>query len=283
VTRRRCALSTGRPPSGRSSTTPAAGSGDTAPDEIAILGAGGSDGADGADGSWLLVSLRSEEAGVAAVVLTSARADAFTPADLQLAAALAGEGMVAYEKARLFTQVQLMATTDALTGVANRRHFFALAQRDVGQPADPGPFGAVMIDIDWFKCINDEHGHHTGDQIIAGVADRLRAALRVEDRLCRYGGEEFAVILPAPTPPLSEVCERLRRAVADRPFEIGGADETGSSGGARLSVTISVGGCPFDPATTTLAAALSRADTALYEAKNNGRDAAVLADASTGG
>jgi diguanylate cyclase (GGDEF)-like protein len=156
--------------------------------------------------------------------------------------------------------VQQLATTDALTGVANRRHFtdhaadrIALARRDNQRLA------AMMIDIDHFKKINDTYGHAVGDAVIRSVADTLRANLRDPDILCRYGGEEFAILTGLD--PL-EAGERLRRAIK----------QTGVAGpSGPVAVTVSIGVAELSSA-DGLDALLGRADAALYRAKESGRD-----------
>jgi diguanylate cyclase (GGDEF)-like protein len=228
------------------------GGGEAAPREPAVFGPARP------DSSWLAVPLRNRDRLVGAVVLTRPERAAYGPAEVQMAAALAGEAMVAYDNALLFAQVQAMATTDGLTAVANRRHFFSLAEGDV-QVAG-GRMTAVMLDIDHFKRINDEYGHQVGDQVIRAVADRLRATLRGTDRLGRYGGEEFAVLIPEATPDLAE---RLRLAVAQAPVE---------TDAGPLPVTVSVGVRVFEPGLEDLATALNGADAALYRAKQAGRN-----------
>src|SRR3712207_2670168 len=109
--------------------------------------------------------------------------------------------MVAYDNARLFSRVNELATTDSLTGVANRRHFFTLA---AAVTAGPLPVTALMLDIDHFKAINDTYGHQAGDDVIRGVADRLRAAMPAGAVLGRYGGEEFALLVPSAADGLGE-------------------------------------------------------------------------------
>jgi diguanylate cyclase (GGDEF)-like protein len=242
--------------------SPVAGNGDSAPAEPVVFGE------PSPDTSWLAAPLHTRTGAVGAVVLTAARPDVYGPADVQLAAALAGQGMVAYDNAQLFSQVERMATTDVLTGVNNRRHFFTVADQDVAQAHEAGAtMMAVMIDIDHFKQINDGYGHQVGDQVLAAVAGRLRQTLRDTDRLGRYGGEEFAILLPEPVRPLAE---RLRLAVADTPV----ATDSGP-----VPVTISVGACVFNTGQLTLTEALSRADAALYRAKDGGRNRVVISEA----
>ncbi|MFG1992891.1 diguanylate cyclase [Actinoplanes sp. NPDC048988] len=202
--------------------------------------------------------------GRAAVVLLGGAS--FDESAVQLVSALATQGMTAYDNAWLFSRVQELATTDELTGQHNRRHFYALAGAlvDVASRGDR-PLAAAMIDIDKFKNVNDTYGHGVGDEVIRTVAARVRESIRVSDVLGRYGGEEFAVVLPdhADAPGLAE---RMRRAVADTPVP--------TSAGA-LPVTISVGLTQL-AAGESLDQLLARADHALYRAKDTGRNRVVV-------
>jgi diguanylate cyclase (GGDEF)-like protein len=232
--------------------------GDRVPDEPLIFGAAP------ADGSWLAVPLRTRDEYLGALVLVADRPQAYGPTECQLAGALTGEAMVAYDNARLFAQVELAATTDGLTGVHNRRHFFTMAERDVAAAGGSGTsMAVVMLDIDHFKLVNDQYGHHVGDQVIQAVARRLKATLRTDDRFGRYGGEEFALLLPDLAIHPADLGERLRRAVAEEPV--------GTNGGP-LPVTVSVGVCTFEPGLHSLNQALNLADVALYRAKKEGRN-----------
>jgi diguanylate cyclase (GGDEF)-like protein len=189
---------------------------------------------------------------------------AFDDSTRQIAAALATQGMSAYDNARLFSRVQELATTDELTGQHNRRHFYAIAGALVQAAARGGrDLAAAMLDIDKFKNINDTHGHGVGDEVIRTVAARVRAAIRHSDVLGRYGGEEFAVVLPDHGGNALELAERMRQAVGDEPI----ATQAGP-----LRVTISVGLAGLDAADGGLDQLLARADHALYQAKEGGRN-----------
>jgi diguanylate cyclase (GGDEF)-like protein len=199
------------------------------------------------------------------VVLT---ADSFDDSAIQVVSALAVQGMSAYLNACLFSRVQELATTDELTGQHNRRHFYAIATALVSSAArGDRDLAAVMLDIDKFKSVNDTYGHGVGDEVIREVAARVRASIRHSDVLGRYGGEEFAVVLPDHDGDAPELAERMRRAVADEPIP---------TAAGPLPVTISVGLAQLDPADTTLDQMLARADHALYRAKESGRNRVVV-------
>jgi diguanylate cyclase (GGDEF)-like protein len=186
----------------------------------------------------------------------------------QVAAALATQGMAAYENARLFSRVQELATTDELTGQHNRRHFYAIAGALVQAAArNSRQLAAVMLDIDKFKSINDTYGHGVGDEVIRTVAARIRGRLRHSDVLGRYGGEEFAAVLPDHEGHAAELAERIRLAVSSEPVP---------TQAGPLPVTISVGLTSLAPDDTTLDELLARADHALYRAKESGRNRVMI-------
>ncbi|MBX3729883.1 MAG: diguanylate cyclase [Candidatus Sumerlaeia bacterium] len=169
------------------------------------------------------------------------------------------------ERKQLESELQRLATTDPLTGVNNRRHFLGFAQKELARVRRHGsPTSLLMLDIDHFKRVNDTYGHSVGDLALKLVAQVLTEALREGDIFGRLGGEEFAVLLPAtPLPGAVGVAERLRRMLATRTF---------MADGEALSITVSIGATAFHPGDTHVDAILERADTALYRAKNNGRN-----------
>jgi diguanylate cyclase (GGDEF)-like protein len=217
--------------------------------------------------SWLTVTLDDRNGAVGVLVLASDRPGAYAAADLGLAAALVGQGMVAFDNARLFSRVNELATTDSLTGVANRRRFFDLAERALtGAKAAGGPVTALMVDIDHFKRINDAHGHQVGDDVIKGVVQRLLDGLPATGLVARYGGEEFAVLLPGVDSAGPEFAEALRAAVAGSPVD---------TRSGPIPVTISIGLARLRATDPTPDALLGRADAGLYAAKQAGRNRVV--------
>jgi diguanylate cyclase (GGDEF)-like protein len=218
----------------------------------------------------LVVPLVAREERLGALVLASDRTDAYGDADIGIATALVSQGMVAYENARLFTQVHHLATVDGLTGIANRRHFFDIAGREVAVARRrETALAAVMLDIDHFKRINDTYGHQVGDDVICGVVDRLRSQSRDTDLLARYGGEEFVLLLPDAGSQAVETAERLRAEVAGIPVE---------TRDGPVDVTISVGVAYLRPDDNGLDTLLGRADECLYSAKESGRNRVVVRD-----
>jgi diguanylate cyclase (GGDEF)-like protein len=191
-------------------------------------------------------------------------------AQAQIAGAIAGQGMTAYENARLFSRVQELATIDGLTGLYNRTHFFAEAERQVRLARQHrAPVAAIMVDIDHFKRINDTYGHPVGDEVIREVAGRLREVLGDGDVLGRYGGEEFAVVTAQAATSAAELAHRLHRTVSGEPVQ---------TAVGPLPVTISVG-LAYRPDDQDLPQLLTHADGALYQAKRTGRDRVCVAPA----
>lgn len=160
-----------------------------------------------------------------------------------------------------------LSLKDPLTGLANRRHFRAVLERELDRVTRSGEAALLlMLDIDHFKAINDQYGHSAGDVVLQSIARTLSACVRPMDTLARYGGEEFAVVLPACQAAFGRVvAERIRRAVAQTPVTIAPQ--------VQIQVTVSVGGAfalQWIRSTTLLW--IDRADHQLYEAKATGRN-----------
>lgn len=152
-----------------------------------------------------------------------------------------------------------LATRDGLTGLYNHRTFHLLLQDEIARAERYGEgLALLMIDIDHFKRVNDAHGHQAGDAVLTGLGERLEAQLRKVDRVCRYGGEEIAVILPS-TAAATQTAERLRSVVAAAPFAV--AD------GKTVSITLSIGVATYPTDGAGIDELVSAADNALYAAK----------------
>ncbi|WP_187371467.1 GGDEF domain-containing protein [Methylobacterium oryzihabitans] len=176
-------------------------------------------------------------------------------------------------------RLQAMATTDGLTGLANRRSLDAALEREWRRAARSGaPVSLLLVDIDHFKAFNDAYGHPEGDACLAAVAGALAGAVRRGgDLAARYGGEEFALLLPGATAEEARrVAEAAREAVArlDRPHAHGPAS-------GRVSVSVGVAAALPGPASAP-ALLVAAADAALYRAKREGRDRVALAPSLAG-
>jgi two-component system, cell cycle response regulator len=167
-----------------------------------------------------------------------------------------------------------MAITDALTGLNNRRYMESHLATLVEQATAHGrPLALMLLDIDFFKSINDSFGHDAGDDVLREFAMRVRKSIRGIDLACRYGGEEFVVVMPETDLQVASlVAERLRRSIAGEPFAVG-------KGARRIGVTISIGLTTLERNGESVADVLKRADNALYRAKHEGRNR-VVADAA---
>ena len=168
-----------------------------------------------------------------------------------------------------------LAATDQLTGIGNRRSFDEAIARAHAEALRHGTeYGLLILDVDRFKSYNDTHGHPAGDQALAQVASALADTIRIEDQVFRYGGEEFAVIARVhATRGLASLGERLRAAVEEMAIPHGGED--------RKVLTCSLGGAIFSRRSAAVQlpsweTVLDRADTALYRAKNQGRNQVVV-------
>jgi two-component system cell cycle response regulator len=174
---------------------------------------------------------------------------------------------------RLRDNVQMsieMAITDALTGLFNRRYMESHLATLIEQAISRGkPLTALVLDIDFFKSVNDTHGHDAGDDVLREFALRIKRSIRGIDLACRYGGEEFVVIMPETDMAVAAmVAERLRRRIATDPFAI-------QQGARTIPVTISIGVAAMRGKDDNAASVLKRADQALYRAKRDGRNRVV--------
>ena len=167
-------------------------------------------------------------------------------------------------------ELHRLATTDGLTGLPNRRQLLAALEVEMRRAERSGrPLALALLDVDRFKSVNDTHGHAAGDEVLCAVADELRKVTRAGDVLGRYGGEEFAILMPeTSTAQARRACERLREAIAGRIIHY----PDGSSGRVTISTGVALlsGGEPSEQL-------ISRADAALYAAKSDGRNLVRLA------
>lgn len=185
--------------------------------------------------------------------------------DLPAMSIFASQVAIALQNAHLLDTVNKMALTDELTGIFNRRHFFALAEHEFSSARRYNlPLTAIILDIDHFKGFNDRYGHIIGDQVLRNVAKALQANLRSHDILGRYGGEEFSILMPVTELKAARsVAQRLKKSVSDLTIE---------TDSGEVGVHISVGVAELSADMTTLLNLIDRADQAMYVAKSTGGD-----------
>ncbi len=161
-------------------------------------------------------------------------------------------------------------TRDALTGTMNKRFLLESMQREVARAVRQRcVLSVLMLDIDHFKSVNDTYGHDGGDDVLRQFADRLRKKIRGIDLICRFGGEEFVIIMPDTSAAIAaKVAERMRLENETTPFLI-------NDGQISLKVTASAGVAGLDFSNDSVESLMKRADLALYEAKSGGRNRVV--------
>jgi diguanylate cyclase (GGDEF)-like protein/PAS domain S-box-containing protein len=214
--------------------------------------------------SWLGVPLIVQERIIGLLAIDSAEPNHFTSNNINLATAFADQVAVALENTRLFTESKTQAITDSLTNIYNRRGLFQVGEFEfVRARRMQRSYSAIMLDIDHFKRVNDHYGHAAGDQALRVLAERCQKGLRSVDIVGRYGGEEFMILLPESN--LDTAClvaERVRQSMVNEPFPT-------DAGPMRLTISV---GVTEAKDSDTFQSLMERADLAMYEAKNSGRN-----------
>lgn len=220
--------------------------------------------------SEMAVPILNDGVTIGVLTVQSRQPGAFTDNDLTLMEALAARGGVAIHNARLHNELELLAATDGLTGLANRRQFDSVLKYEWTRTQRFGrPLSLILIDLDNFKKYNDAFGHPVGDNLLKNAAQCMRTQMRASDTLARYGGEEFVCVLPETD--LDQACraaERLRQAVARLHQESSLAECPIPD----HPITISLGVAQYSREFIAPADLIKAADTALYDAKSRGKN-----------
>jgi diguanylate cyclase (GGDEF)-like protein/PAS domain S-box-containing protein len=219
--------------------------------------------------SAIVAPMKFKQRVLGALSLDATQPEVFNQADLDLLVSFAATATAAIRNAQLHAEVQRLAITDSLTNLYNRRGLFELGQRELDRLRRfERPLAAIMLDIDYFKQINDTYSHAIGDQVLQALAKRCNHYLRDTDILGRYGGEEFAILLPeTDEKSAGQVAERLREHMTQSPIQ---------TDRGPISITISLGVTMASEETKNLAILLDRADTAMYMAKQAGRNQVAI-------
>lgn len=206
-----------------------------------------------------------------ALLLIGRDAPPFSDQERDIVSAFLMQSLVALDNARLFAEVQNLATTDTLTQVHNRRYFFELAELEFARSKRYGrDVALVLLDADNFKSINDTYGREIGDRVLKIIANACRNSLRHFDIIGRYGGEDFIIMLPeTPLNVAADVADRLRKSIESIRVD---------THKGELTATVSVGVAMATDTVPDLPALINRADMALYEAKRAGRNKVVVAE-----
>jgi len=223
-----------------------------------------------------LFAIRNEEQ-IIGVIAASSNIDKLSKTDIDYLSQLSIQASITTQRANTYAQVLRYATIDALTGLNNRRQFESRLKQEVANAKrNNKPLCCIMLDIDYFKQVNDTWGHSAGDYVLKNVAKIITQELREYDIASRYGGEEFCILLPdTKIKEAAFVAQRLRSAVEKTEINISDDQILGKD---LLNVTISIGVSEFDDTIECPEKLYQNADIALYEAKKRGRNRVIVYD-----
>jgi diguanylate cyclase (GGDEF)-like protein len=195
----------------------------------------------------------------------------FDDTDLATIRTFASQATVAVDNVLLHEEAQRLSITDGLTGLWNYRYFTMMIAKEIERAARfARPLALIMLDLDHFKSVNDNHGHQRGDAVLVELAGRIRSEVRDVDTVARYGGEEVVIVLPeTDAEGAAQLAERLCASIRRKPF--------GDPHVLPVRLTVSAGVAVFPTHGLSASALLAKADLALYEAKHAGRDTWRLA------
>ena len=229
------------------------------------------------DGRIGVFPLTGEHNSILGCVVAKSSLDKLNLEEINYIEQLTQQSSITINRANAYAEILKYATSDALTGLNNRRQFEERLKQEVSNAKrQKHPLCAIMIDIDYFKKVNDTYGHFAGDVVLKKVASLIKSALREYDIPSRYGGEEFIILLPSTK--LDDafiVAERLRRTIENTKIDV--PTEKGDGIAYTLNVTISSGVYQYKE-TDTPQEFYQNADKALYVAKENGRNRVIVND-----
>ena len=217
--------------------------------------------------SVMVVPMITHSKAIGILTAESPRKDAFGDQDEDFLSVLARSAAMALENAILHRKTEELTIIDELTGVFNFRYFSDKIREEKRRTVRyDQPLSLIMLDIDWFKRFNDNYGHEVGNQVLARLVTVIRQCIRDVDILCRYGGEEFIIILP-------QTSEREAMRIAERiRLEVELAEFGGGNGIPKLKVTVSVGVSTFPENGLTEEELINAVDQAMYRAKGSGKN-----------
>ncbi len=193
--------------------------------------------------------------------------NSFTKREREILARFSASVAMAIENAQLYNEVKTLATRDGLTGLFNRRHFEdTLRSEVIRSNRHKHPVSIIFLDVDYFKSYNDSQGHIMGDTVLKKIAKIVQSRVRITDFVCRYGGEEFIIVLPYTNKQAAKgLAEDIRSSVASHSFPHEDSQPNG-----RLTISLGIAECPADGMDPE--SVLQSADVALYRAKEKGRN-----------
>jgi diguanylate cyclase (GGDEF)-like protein len=216
--------------------------------------------------SLMLVPLASHGIAMGLLVAESSDEARFSDKDIQMLSIVARSAALALENAELHRRTEELTINDELTETFNYRYFVQKLQEEKRRAARYNlPLSLIMVDIDWFKKLNDSYGHEIGNVVLKYLSEIIKRCIRDVDVFCRYGGEEFVIILPqTPQVEATQIAERIRQQIEKAVIDVGKA--------GKLKVTVSVGVTSFPENGKSQDELLAVADQALYRAKGEGRN-----------